>query len=121
VNGFAVARAAYGSALLVAPGPLLRLAGGNGSGNGGGVAVARILGGRHVAQALATAGHPGRLRLYAGAAVDGIHAASMLGLAALSAEERRPALIDATVAGTFCSLGLQAARSDSGTGRLAGR
>lgn len=102
-------RAGYGLALLVAPGPLLRLAGG--SDESAEVRVARVLGARQVAQALATAGHPGPVRLCAGALVDALHAASMFALAAVSAEHRRPALLDGSVATALCAGGLVAARS----------
>ncbi|MDP9344042.1 MAG: hypothetical protein M3Q23_18510 [Actinomycetota bacterium] len=113
LNPLALARAAYGSALLIAPGPLLRAAG---NADGGGTAVARVLGSRHLAQALATAGHPARVRLYAGAVVDALHATSMFALAAASADHRKPALVDAAVATTFCSLGVVAGRSAPGAG-----
>ena len=98
MNPLAMARAGYGFALLIAPGPLLRLAGGTGSS-----------GERTMA----------RVRLYAGAVVDALHAASMFALAAMSSDHRNPAFVDGCVATTLCSAGLLAARS-GGAGDLAG-
>ena len=117
MNPLAMARAGYGFALLIAPGPLLRLAGGTGS--SGERTMARVLGARHLVQAQATAGRPGRVGLYAGAVVDALHAASMFALAAVSSDHRSPAFVDGCVATSLCSAGLLAARS-GGAGDLAG-
>jgi hypothetical protein len=64
------------------------------------VTVTRVLGARHLLQAMATAwaeaaGLPPGPVLLAGAAVDATHAASMIGLAVISRPLRRAALADA--------------------------
>jgi hypothetical protein len=103
------ARGAYGTALLLAPARVLAAYGAPADREAP-RAVARVLGARHVAQALATDG--GRfVRL--GAAVDALHAATMFGLAATSDGYRRPALIDGAIASTFALSGLFVLRSRS--------
>ncbi len=63
-------------------------------------AVVRILGGRHLVQyAAARRGHS----LLAGPALDALHAASMVGLAALSRRYRRSALTSAAAATAFAA------------------
>jgi hypothetical protein len=89
-----LARAGYGAALLLAPGPVIRLATGRTPTRRAG-AVARLLGARHLVQAALTAAFPGPAAFTLGAQVDGVHAASMLALAAISPQARRIALTDA--------------------------
>jgi uncharacterized membrane protein len=60
--------------------------------------VARVLGIRHLAQAAITAGAPGPEMVAGGSVIDLCHAASMLGLAAVSKSLRRAELADALVA-----------------------
>jgi hypothetical protein len=88
-----LARAGYGAALLLAPGPVIRLATGCRPTRRAG-AVARLLGARHLAQAALTAAFPGPAAFTIGAQVDAMHAASMLLLAAVSPSARRMALTD---------------------------
>ncbi len=126
-----LARAGYGVALVVAPGALIRLTGKPGQVTGGagqpGEAnaraeaarawtrgVARVLGMRHLAQAGLTAaaqwadpGSPGSFG--AGAAVDLVHAASMMGLGAIDRRVRRTTFADAAVETLLAAAGAWAA------------
>lgn len=98
-----VARLAWSGALLVAPGALFRALGG-GEADRTWRIVGRVLGARHLAEALFDqGGGPDRLRL--SATVDAIHATSALAFAALDRRRRRVALADAAVAGTFAAWG----------------
>jgi hypothetical protein len=77
-----VVRAGYGAALLLLPGPVIRLCTGRPAGHRT-RNVARVLGARHLVQAAVTAGSgPSAESLGIGAAIDITHAASMAGLAA---------------------------------------
>ncbi len=67
--------------------------------------VVRILGTRHLAQALISGSRPTRAVLALGAEVDASHAASMTVLALVDARRRRPALASALVAATFAAAG----------------
>lgn len=78
--------------------------------------VTRVLGARHLAQALACAAWPRRGVLRAGVAVDGLHAASMAVLAVASSRWRRAALAETCLAVTFAALGTRAA-TGAGTAR----
>lgn len=91
-------RLAWGAFLLAAPGRAVRLLGGTPS--PGARNVARVLGTRHVAQAVVAAHDGGRHRLLL-ATIDWLHAASGLALAAVDRRWRRPALADAALATTF--------------------
>lgn len=71
--------------------------------------VARVLGARHLAQALPCAVWPRRGVLQAGVAVDGLHAASMVALAVASPRWRRAALAETCLAVIFTALGVKAA------------
>lgn len=72
--------------------------------------VARVLAARQVLQAGLLLRNPGPMALALGAGVDGLHAASMLGLAAFDARRRRSALLDASIAAAFAVSGALAAR-----------
>ena len=96
-------RAAYGAVLLLAPARVLELYGGPAE-DGTAQTVARFLGGRHVLQAIVTRG--GKFSSL-GAVVDAMHAASMFALAMTSAEYRKPAIIDGSVATTFAATGMR--------------
>jgi hypothetical protein len=122
-------RALYGAALLGAPGPILAAVS-TVAPSRRDRAVARILGARHVAQALVSAAAVlagrglagtgragrglagrrlagrGRDALAAGAVVDSLHAASMVGLAARTSTLRRAELADAAVASLLAVLGV---------------
>ncbi|MCU1678899.1 MAG: hypothetical protein JWM93_3657 [Frankiales bacterium] len=105
-------RAAWGGALLVAPRPALRMLGA-GEVPGSGLVVARILGARHVVQALITRAEPARPVLVAGRVTDVLHAASDVLLAAAVPRWRRPALADATIAAVFAATSWSEARGTS--------
>lgn len=76
--------------------------------------VARVLGARHLAQALVCAAWPRRGVLRAGVAVDGLHAASMAALALASPRWRRAALAETCLAVMFAALGARAAAEVAG-------
>ena len=67
--------------------------------------MVRILGARHLIQAVMSIGAPGRAVRALGAEVDALHSLSMLGLAALDPPHRRDGLIDAVAAGCFAAVG----------------
>lgn len=108
-RAFALARTGYGTMLLAAPGAVARWYTGLPAEQAT-VAVALVLGTRQLAQAAATSARPGRAGLGVGVAVDVMHAASMVGLAALSRRWRRGGLVDAAVASSFAVAGLRLAR-----------
>ena len=101
---FPAARASYGTLLLSAPGLALGLCTGEASSQRA-RAVVRILGARHLAQALPTLWQPRQKVLAAGAGIDGFHAASMLALAAADPDLRRAGLADAVAATAFTAAG----------------
>ena len=67
--------------------------------------VARVLGGRQVAQGPITAAVPGPAVLAGGAAIDVLHAATAVGLALAARRWRGMALSDAAVAATLAGTG----------------
>jgi hypothetical protein len=74
----------------------------------------RLLGARYVAQGAVQASMPKAEVLELSVVVDALHAASMLGMAAIRAEYRRPALLSAAVAtGSAAVTWLQAQRMRS--------
>lgn len=102
-------RAGYGLALLCVPGPMIDgLTGEPASRRAR--AVARVLGARHVAQAAVCGMVPTRSLIEAGAAADGLHAASMLTLAGVNPGLRRALLADTVIAATFASVAVSALR-----------
>jgi hypothetical protein len=98
------AHVVHGGALLLRPAAVAARVDG-GAGDRRAVAVVRVLGARHLAQGSAglVASSPASSRL--GAAVDGLHAASMVGLALLDREHRRAAAASALVALAFALAG----------------
>jgi hypothetical protein len=109
---FCAARAMLGSTYLLFPRVPLQ---GTGPGPGRhGATAARILGARHLAQALVTSGHPPAAVLALGAEADAAHAASMAVLGLLSRRWRRVALTDALIAATLTAIGIAAARTCAG-------
>ena len=70
------------------------------------LAVVRLLGARHLGQAVITAARPTPGTRRVGAAVDASHAASMLALAAASRAHRRAALCSAATATALATGGL---------------
>jgi hypothetical protein len=113
---FPAVRACYGAMLLCAPGPALGLSTGQPP-SPRARAVARILGARHLAQAVLTLWRPQPAVLAAGAGIDGCHAASMLALAAVSPDARRAGLTDAVTEVAFAAAGAVMAAA---AGRAAG-
>ncbi len=106
----AVARSAYGVLLLLVPGAVIRTASGEPAGTAPAM-VGRILGLRHLVQALAVDRKVTRDRLLAGAVIDAAHALSMVALAAASERHRQPAALDAAMAGALAANGLREARN----------
>jgi hypothetical protein len=104
-----VVRAGYGAALLLLPGPVIRLCTGRPAGHRT-RNVARVLGARHLVQAAVTAGSgPSAESLGIGAAIDITHAASMAGLAAADRRVRRVTLTDAIIEIAFAAASLSSA------------
>ena len=104
-----LARAAYGAALLCAPGAMVRMAAGQPA-TPRVRRVVRVLGVRHLAQASVCGLVPTRFLIRAGTATDGLHSASMLALAGVEPPLRRPLLADAAVAAAFAAVGAAALR-----------
>lgn len=103
-------RAGYGAALLLAPGPMLRLCTGQPASSAA-RRVTRLLGARQLIQAVLTAGTgPSATRLRIGAAVDLAHATSMAGLAIADRRVRAATAADALMATTLAVTGLGQAR-----------
>lgn len=97
-----IVRAGYGVALLAVPGQLLTTVTGCSVSSRVRV-VARVLGARQLAQATICGLAPTSGLIRAGAAADGLHAASMLALAGMEAGLRRALLADAAIGGAFAS------------------
>ncbi len=95
----------WGAALLLFPERFIRRTGSQHPAAALGVA-ARVLGARHVSEAGLLARSPHRPPPRWPIAIDALHAASMLGLAAASPRLRGNALASATIA--FCLAGLAA-------------
>lgn len=96
MRALGVAGIAWGSVILTAGSPIWRRFDGQGPTEGDEVAL-RFLGARHVATGAIQVLLPGGLqRVEIG--IDLIHAATMVGLAALDPPRRRPALVTAAVA-----------------------
>lgn len=74
------------------------------------VVYTRVLGARHLAQALLAPRLPGRRWRYGAGAVDGLHAVSGLALAARSNRHRRGLVVNAATAGAFVLADVAAAR-----------
>lgn len=104
------AQCLLGAALLSRPGPIARGLGGS-SGSAPPRWVVRVLGGRLFIQGAVTITLPGAETQWSSAAVDGIHGASMLLVAAISPRYRRAAVINAAFAlvSTAVSAGLATA------------
>jgi hypothetical protein len=95
-------RASYGLALILVPGPAIRLATGRPPSRRT-CRTARLLGARHLVQTALTAAAPQPAVFAAGGQVDTLHAASMLLLAAVSRGGRRAALTDALTEAAFAA------------------
>jgi hypothetical protein len=106
-RGLQVVRATYGAALILVPGPAIRLATGRLPSRRA-CRVARVLGARHLIQAVLTAAAPGRTALAVGGQVDTVHTVSMLLLAVVSRAGRRAALTDALTEAALAAAGFSA-------------
>jgi hypothetical protein len=111
-RGAALVRAAWGGALLLDAAAIL-----NSSGNRptrSSLIVARVLGGRQVAQGAISAAFPEPAVLAGGVAADALHSATAVGLALVSPRWRSVALTEAvlaaTLAGTGCWLAIRGRR-----------
>lgn len=106
-------RGGYGAAQLIGPGLLadrvlaLRL-------DPSERVVVRVLGARHLLQALGSGSRPGYPALALGVEVDLLHTGSMLALGLLDRRRRRAALSDAVIAGGFTIAGALAAHAARG-------
>ncbi len=109
-------RGSYGLALICRPRQLLQVRIGSRPSRRA-CAVCRVLGLRHLAQAIVCGALPTRWLIRAGTAADLFHAASMLALAG-EYEELRPALLtDAAIAAGFAAAGQAILRGDRATHR----
>jgi hypothetical protein len=106
-----LARAGYGMALVLAPGPAIRLATGRPPSRRA-CRVAQVLGARHLVQATLTTIAPTPAVLAVGGQIDAVHTASMLLLAAVSRAGRRAALTDAFTEAAFATAGISASGGD---------
>jgi hypothetical protein len=97
-------RIAWGTALLISPGTVLRLFGGVDAGTTP-RRIMRVLGARHIAQAGAEWAFGGRAREI-GIVVDALHAATDVGFSVVNPRWRRAALSDTAVTTGFVILGL---------------
>ena len=98
----------HGGALLLRPAAVAGWV--DGGADGRSVAVVRVLGVRHLAQGLAGLVTARRAAARLGAGVDGLHAASMVGLAVLDRRHRRGAAASALTALAFALAGSWAGR-----------
>jgi hypothetical protein len=100
----ATARVAWGAVLLLSPRPVLvrvhRLPVDRRT-----LVVARVLGVRQVAQGAVSLARPDPAVLISGVLVDALHAASMLGLAAVDRRRTRGAVTEAALAAAWGVLG----------------
>ncbi len=109
VRPLEVVRAAWGLVCLLLPGRIITVLGGAAADELARV-VLRVLGARHVLQAVVSGVAPGPAVLRVGAWVDGAHGATSLLLAALDRRRARVALVDAAVAAAWCLASLHDAR-----------
>jgi hypothetical protein len=96
-----------GTALITRPGSVSRLLGGRTPPHRW---VIRLLGARSLVQGAVTAVVPDAPIVAAGAVVDGVHALSMIVVAALAEPQRRAAALSAVVAAGCSGAGTAAAR-----------
>jgi hypothetical protein len=106
------ARAGYGAALLLAPERLLSIAARPPIPTAA-ISVARVLGARHLVQAVVTVAAPTSRVVGAGAVFDALHGGSQVGLAALSPRWRGVALADAALATLLVAAAWGSARAGS--------
>jgi hypothetical protein len=104
IQATAAARAGWAGVLLLGADRVMAM-GGRPPIPAAAIAVARVLGARQLVQAALTAVAPTGSVAGLGALVDGLHAGTNLGLAALSPRWRRLALTDAVIAAGFAVSG----------------
>ena len=107
-------RAAWGVALLTVPDRVLDLTQPQRPDTPAAPRVLRVLGARHLLQAGVEAFLSRPVVHHVGAAADGLHALSGVGLAVLDRRWRRAALIDAVIASGFGLAAGLTARTDRG-------
>ncbi|MGH2843638.1 MAG: hypothetical protein ACRDKL_08650 [Solirubrobacteraceae bacterium] len=98
-------RAAWGSALLLSPNAVLRSLPHDRIDRRT-LMFVRVLGSRHLMQVAIDSRHGSRGSILAGAAIDAIHASTMLTLARLAPDRRRLALTNAATAAMFTLAGV---------------
>lgn len=114
-------RAGWGAVLLAAPAEVLSHLHGV-QVDRKAIVVTRILGARHLAQALLSGVDPGPEVLAAGVWVDTVHSATALGLAAVDRRRARGGVTDAVVAASWAGLGWRHLRAGKArTDRVRGR
>ena len=101
-----LARAGWGLALLAAPRQVMEKVHGL-EVDTKSVVIARILGARHLTQASLSGFRPSPEVLAMGVWVDGVHALTALGLAAVDRSRARAGLTDTVVAGVWGGAGLR--------------
>jgi hypothetical protein len=106
VGVLAVARTGLAAAQLAAPTALVRVAGID-PGDRRALVAVRVLAGRELVQSAASGSRAARA---AGVWIDGLHATSMVGLAAVSPRYRRPALLAAALALAWAAAGRSTTR-----------
>ncbi len=103
------ARLVYGAVLATAPAFAVRVVGSRPLDRRA-LVVVRVLGVRHLAQAALVGPGAGPLTMLAATLTDALHAASMVGLGAVSHARRRVAVCDAIVGTVFTVTDATAAR-----------
>ncbi|HLI58060.1 MAG TPA: hypothetical protein VKV21_00205 [Solirubrobacteraceae bacterium] len=98
-------RLVYGAALVLAPDALLGALDA-GEVDGRARTFARVLGARQVAEAALVGPGASARRIRVGAAVDGIHALTMVALAGLDRRRRRLATVNALIASALALAGV---------------
>ncbi|OYN77478.1 hypothetical protein [Mycolicibacterium sphagni] len=101
-----IVRGLWGAALLAAPATVLTRVHGV-EVDSRAVVVARILGARHLAQATLSGLRPSPEVLAAGTWVDGVHAVTAFGLAAVDSRRARAGITDGVVAALWALFGLR--------------
>jgi hypothetical protein len=106
-----IVRAGWGAALLLAPRQvLLRF---HARIDRRAIVVARILGARHVAQAVLSGANPSPEVLATGVWVDTMHCLTALGLAGVDRYRVRAAVVDTVIAALWAAFGMWDLRSGS--------
>ncbi len=121
LRGIEVVRAGWGTVLVAAPAAVLNHIHGV-QVDRKAVVVTRVLGARHLAQALLSGIDPGPEMLAAGVWVDTVHSMTAFGLAAVDRRRARGGLTDGVVAAVWAGMGLRHLRTGkAGTGAVRGR